>query len=193
MIALFYLTLFDWIRNGRESADSLSGTTEKANHFKTYQKNCYAINTLIDFILRRCKSAKSKAYIFARISVDGERADISLKEQIPVSEWDNIRQELRGTGVQTKGINQYIDDVRFKIKQKYRMLLDKEALITTETVKQAYLGVHTIQKGHKLIDLLDYYKKISEPKLKNGGFKNYKTTIAYIKRFLLQYAASGDI
>ena len=148
---------------------------------------------LIDFILRRCKGDKSKAYIFARISVDGERAEISLKEQIPVSEWDYIRQEVHGTGVQIKAINQYIDDVCFKIKLKYRMLLDKEALITAETVKQAYLGVHTIQKGPKLIDLLDYYKKIWEPKLKNGGFKNYKTTIAYIKRFLQQYAASGDI
>lgn len=148
---------------------------------------------LIDFILRRWKEDKTKAFIYARISIDGDRAEISLKEIIDVSDWDPKRQMVQGTGIQVKELNKYIDDVRFKIKLKYRMLLDKEALITAETVKLAYLGVHTIQKGHTLLELLDYYKKIWEHKLKNGGFKNYKTTVDYVKRFIKQYATSGDM
>jgi integrase/recombinase XerD len=64
------------------------------------------------------------------------------------------------------------------------MLLETEALITAESVKQAYLGIHASQKGHTLKELTEYYKKIWEDKLKEGGFKNYKTTIDYVNRFL---------
>ena len=50
-----------------------------------------------------------------------------------------------------------------------------------------------ILKGHKLKELLAYYKKIWEQKLKNGGFKNYKTTIKYLELFLESKYASGDV
>lgn len=48
-----------------------------------------------------------------------------------------------------------MEDVKFKVKLKYRMLLDKEALSTAETVKLAYLGVYTVPKGHSIYPGLD--------------------------------------
>ncbi len=38
----------------------------------------------IDFLIRRCKDNKRKALIYARITVDEERREISVKEQIPM-------------------------------------------------------------------------------------------------------------
>jgi site-specific recombinase XerC len=73
------------------------------------------------------------------------------------------------------------------------LLQENEALITAETIKEAYLGTHISQKGYKLIELLDYYRKIWEEKLSYGSFKNYKTTIEYIKLFLQRSNASGDM
>ncbi|GAB3366667.1 hypothetical protein GCM10027566_38550 [Arachidicoccus ginsenosidivorans] len=131
----------------------------------------------IEFLIRRCKDDKTSGFIYVRITIDKERAELSLKERIPVADWDSKKKQVRGNSMQVKALNQHMDDVRFKIKLKYRMLLDKEAVITAETVKQAYLGVHALPKGHKLIELLNYFKKIWETKLKPGGFKNYKTTI----------------
>jgi len=147
----------------------------------------------IDFIIRRCKDDKGQALIYARITVDEERKEISLKERIGVSDWDPRQEIVRGRTESVKGLNKHIEDVRFKIKDKYRLLCDKEALITAETVKQAYLGMHTALKGHKLVELLDYYHKIWEPKLKPGGFKNVVTTIAYVKRFLARDYPGGDV
>ncbi|HZK62953.1 MAG TPA: site-specific integrase [Puia sp.] len=147
----------------------------------------------VDFIIRRCKDDNKKAYIFARIQVDGERREISLKERINATDW-NFRQEtVKGKSIEVKALNKYIDDVRFKIKHKYRLLQENDFLITAETLKQEYFGVQTRQKGHKLHELLDYYKKIWEEKLKWGGFKNYETTIRYIKLFLGKQHPDGDI
>lgn len=147
----------------------------------------------IEFLIRRCKDDKTSGFIYVRITIDKERAELSLKERIPVADWDSKKKQVRGNSMQVKALNQHMDDVRFKIKLKYRMLLDKEAVITAETVKQAYLGVHALPKGHKLIELLNYFKKIWETKLKPGGFKNYKTTIDQLEKFVKQYNAEGDV
>jgi site-specific recombinase XerD len=78
------------------------------------------------------------------------------------------------------------------MRSKYRALEESIALITAETVKQSYLAINSAQKGHKIIELLNYYKKIWEPKLKRGGFKNYKTTIEYVRLFIAMQFRNGD-
>ncbi|HVU96166.1 MAG TPA: site-specific integrase [Puia sp.] len=147
----------------------------------------------IDFIIRRCKDNKKEALLYARITVDEERKEISLKERINATDWDPRQRIVKGRSESAKSLNKHIEDVRFKIKEKYRLLCDRETLVTAETIKQAYLGTHASLKGHKLVELLDYYHKIWQPKLKPGGFKNVVTTIAYVKRFLAKEYTGGDI
>ncbi len=147
----------------------------------------------INFIKRSCSSDKTKALLYARITVDGERAEISLKERITASDWNARREIIKGKSIHTKELNQYIEDVRYQVKSKYRLLQEQEALITAEIVKQSYLGKNSMQKGHKLVELLDYFKTIWEQKLSYGSFKNYKTTIDYIKLFLTNSVSSGNV
>jgi site-specific recombinase XerD len=147
----------------------------------------------VDFLIRRCKADKLKALIYARITVNGVRTEISLKEQIKVADWNSEKGILKSKSVEAKKMNEYIDNVRFRIKEKYRMLETREQLITPEAIKKAYFGVQIELKGKKLNQLLDYYKKIWEAKLKKGGFKNYKTTIQYARLFLSAEYESGDI
>ena len=110
----------------------------------------------IDFIIRRCKDNQKQALIYARITVDEERREISLKERIIADDWDAQREIVVGRSEAIKSLNRHIEDVRFRVKEKYRALCDREALVTAETVKQAYLGKLTALKGHKLVELLDY-------------------------------------
>lgn len=147
----------------------------------------------LNFIKRNCSNDKKKALVYARITIDGERAEISLKEKINSDEWDSRKEIVKGKSIQVKALNQYIDDLRFGIKSKYRLLKENTSLITAEIIKQAYLGTHSSQKGHKMVELLDYFKKIWVDKLSKGSFKNYKTTIDYIKLYLIQRNAAADI
>lgn len=137
----------------------------------------------VDIIIRRNKTDKEKALIYARITVDGEAKEISLKESIAVAEWDSNTETVTGKSIRVKSINNAISETRDGIKHKYRWMRAEEIEITAESVKQYYLGEAIPQKGKQLFDLLDYFSKIFGDKLKHGGFKNYKTTIAYIKAF----------
>lgn len=140
----------------------------------------------VDIIYRRNKTDKEKALLYARITVDGEAKEISLKESISVAEWDSKTETVTGKSIRAKSINNAISEARDGIKQKYRWMRAEEIEITAESVKQYYLGEALPQKGKQLFDLLDYFSKIFEYKLKHGGFKNYKTTIAYVKAFAKQ-------
>jgi integrase/recombinase XerD len=139
----------------------------------------------IDFIVRFCKSDKTSALLFARITINGERTEISLKEHIRAKDWDAAREIVKGHAIAVKAINNHIEDVRFRIKEKYRLLMDQELSISAETVKEAYLGTQSSQKSkHSLCELLNYHTKIEGEKLKAGTMKNYVATEDYIKKFL---------
>jgi hypothetical protein len=138
----------------------------------------------IDFIIRKCKSDNKRGIIFVRITVNSKRKEISIKEQVLLADWDGSREIVTSKTTESKKINKTIENIKFRIKEKYRAMEDRGELITAESVKNAYLGVQNQQRSHSLVELLDYYKKIWQPKLKHGGFKNYLTTLAYIRKFI---------
>ena len=145
------------------------------------------------FLIRKCKADKKRVDIYARITVDGEQKEFSTKEQIDACGWNSQKGKVKGNSIAVKSINDHLDNIRLTIKDKYRKLIDAGELVTVQSVKDAYLGVQSTLKGHKLKELLNYYKKIWEHKLKNGGFKNYKTTIKYVELFLASKYPSDDV
>lgn len=147
----------------------------------------------ICFLVRKTKADKKRADIYVRITVDGEEKEISVKEQIDLSAWNGEKGIVKGNSIAVKSVNDHLDNIRFGIRDKYRKLVDAGELVTAESVRDAYLGICILQKGHKLFALLEYYRKIWEGKLSNGSFKNYKTTIAYLKMFLEIKYPSKDI
>jgi len=84
-----------------------------------------------------------------------EPKEISIKEQIHVTVWICEKEAVKGTTAEARAVNERIENVRFRIREKYRNLDNEGAIITAESIKAAYLGVQTIQKGHRLIELTD--------------------------------------
>ena len=67
----------------------------------------------IDFLFRRCKDDKTQALIYARITVDEDRKELSLKERINAVDWDPAKEIVKGKTEQIKSLNKNIEDVRF--------------------------------------------------------------------------------
>jgi len=108
----------------------------------------------IDFITRKCKTDNKNVLIYARITVNGEVKEISIKEKIERNAWNNASEIVNGKTIEVKKINNTIENIRSRIKEKYRALEDKGALITAESVKNSYPGIQLSQRGHKLTELL---------------------------------------
>ncbi|MGF7229825.1 helix-turn-helix domain-containing protein [Arachidicoccus sp.] len=107
----------------------------------------------IDFIVRKQKKEKHCGLLYARVTLDRDVKEISLKQKLLLSSWDNRRKMVKAKNSESKKINARIESVRFRLMDKYRMLQDKEEVITADKVKEAYLEKQTIRKcGHTLLE-----------------------------------------
>jgi hypothetical protein len=57
----------------------------------------------------KSKAINTEAPLFARITVDGKRAEVSLKKRIELSKWDPSKGCMKGTSEDVRTINNYIN------------------------------------------------------------------------------------
>jgi hypothetical protein len=85
------------------------------------------VNTFsIDFIGRLLKNDKSTICLYVKITVNGTSKEISLKTLLDPNDWNSNKEMVMGKSIEVKATNDYIDKVRFKITEAYRLLQDEE-------------------------------------------------------------------
>ncbi|WP_019037771.1 site-specific integrase [Psychroflexus tropicus] len=143
------------------------------------------------FFTRKLDSNKEELSIYARITVNGKRAEMSLKRKTSVNEWDSSKGRLRGNTPRIKTLNSYLDQVYSKLLDTQKKILDKDNLITADKVKACYQGLD--QEHKTLADIVEYHNKTMKSVLKWGTLKNYHTTAKYLKEFLKEKKKTSDI
>ncbi len=146
----------------------------------------------IQFVIRLPKQQKSdQATVFARISVNGRRCEISLKKKVNPQNWDDAKGKARGTKDEIRKLNEHIERVRTIIADGYHQLIQQKKVITVDAVKSLFLG--TDQNEITLIKLGEYHNTEMKDKLADGTMKNYYTTQKYIGKFLKEKYHRADI
>ncbi|OWW23874.1 integrase [Zobellia sp. OII3] len=132
-----------------------------------------------------------KASLYARITVNGERATISLKRKVLVSDWDVHKNRARGTNQKSRILNSYLDETYNHLFKCYRDLMNEHKLITAQVVKARYFG--NDENNRSIIDIINYHNEDMVNKLKWGTQKNYYTTQSYISKFLSKFYKTTDL
>ena len=146
----------------------------------------------IQFVIRLPKQQKNdQATVFARISVNGRRCEISLKKKVDPQNWDDVKGKARGTKDEIRKLNEHIERVRTIIADGYHQLIQQKKVITVDAVKSLFLG--TDQNEITLIKLGEYHNTEMKDKLADGTMKNYYTTQKYIGKFLKEKYHRADI
>ncbi|GGG57212.1 transposase [Croceivirga lutea] len=129
--------------------------------------------------------------IYARITVNGKRAEISLKRYTTVNDWDDKLGRIKGNTQKAKLLNSYLDEVYASIMDAHKVLLREDVTITAQAIKARYLGQ---DEGHKtLLDIVKYHNTTQHLLLKPGTMKNYHSTERYIHKFLNEQLNLPDI
>lgn len=146
----------------------------------------------IQFVIRLPKQQKNdQATVFARISVNGRRCEISLKKKVNPQNWDNAKGKARGTKEEIRKLNEHIERVRTIIADGYHELVQQKKVITVDAVKCLFLGADDSEIT--LIKLGEYHNTEMKDKLADGTMKNYYTTQKYIAKFLKEKYHRNDI
>lgn len=149
-------------------------------------------NTLgIQFIIRKSKTKNDQAPIYLRITVNGQRLEISLKRWIPINDWNAIKGVAKGSRPEYKSLNLYLEKNRRMILEIYEELQTSKQLITAQAIKSIYLGEE--QNEFTLCKLMKYHNTNSTETLAPGTLKNYFTTAKYVKKYLKEKMKKDDI
>jgi|TARA_R110000796_G_scaffold35017_1_gene90017 integrase/recombinase XerD len=145
----------------------------------------------IHFWLNIAKQKDGIAPIYARVTIDGKRAEISLQRQTSVTYWDTKSKKSTARTVEAKELNNYLDQVYTKLLTCHKQLSSDFELVTSNLVKARYVGQDERHKS--LLDLVTYHNENMIGVLKTGTLKNYYTTENYLRRFLSQRKKTKDI
>ncbi|GGZ61632.1 site-specific integrase [Mesonia mobilis] len=145
----------------------------------------------IHFWINKSKRKDSNAPLYARITVEKKRVEISLKQMAPIEKWDKRSQQVKGRSFESKQINNYLDQCKAQLFNCYSDLKSRNELITAKKIKATFLGEDNDHKS--LIELVTYHNDKMQSKLKWGTLKNYYSTEKYLKNFLNEKKHTSDI
>jgi site-specific recombinase XerD len=146
----------------------------------------------IQFIIRIPRQDKNGlATVYARITVNSRRTEISLKKKIAAKDWDDLRGRAKGKNDEIIKLNSHIERIRTLIADGYHNLVQQRKTVTVDAVKLLFVG--SDEEMMTLGKLIEYHNQESAHKLAPGTMKNYKTTQRYINKFLREKYYRNDI
>jgi site-specific recombinase XerD len=143
------------------------------------------------FYLRKYKATNDgKTPIYARITVNGHRTDVSVKRSIDPDNWNANKGMAKGSKEEIVKLNNYLEQYRSGIVESYQQLLLQKKLITAELVKDKFTGED--QAAFTLCKLMEYHNSEQAQVLEPGTMKNYFTTQKYLKAFIRERFNTND-
>jgi site-specific recombinase XerD len=144
---------------------------------------------------------KPKAYtsgmvpIYLRITTHGQRAEISTGREWFAEKWNTSAGRASGTKEDVKALNSYLDTLQGKVYEAHRRLLDTEAIVTAEAVKNKFTG--KAEKPRMLMPIFqDHNNKIKAllgEEFSPGTLCRYTTALKHTTEFLKWKFGISDI
>lgn len=141
-------------------------------------------------------SIDHKKNLYARITIGGVRAEISLGRQVRVDLWNQKVGQLKQHSLNSSQINRYISEVRLKLEKIYDLLESQYSIVTAEMVKEQYIG-RKKERRH-LVEVIDFLIAKFQNKVRKGlraeqSLSKWKTVKWKVEQFLKFGYKAGDI
>ena len=140
-------------------------------------------------------NSKGKAPICARVTVNGKRSEVSIKQYIEPERWNSVKQRLKGTSYRVKTINKSIELTINKIDEIKNDLIQNKKLVTSKAIINKYLGRDELNKT--LLEVFAYHnermKSYIGKKYTKTAYVKYNTTFHHLKDFIKHEFKTDDV
>jgi len=148
------------------------------------------------FTLKRSKEDKAcEVPIYLRITVNGERAEVSTNRKVEIAKWDSSTHRAKGRSETARVLNDYLDNLQNRVNRDFNTLNEKGEEITASCLRDTLIGKNV--KKYFLVQVFEMNNaliKLEEgQKYKRSTIDQYTTTLKRLKLFLNQEYASNDI
>ncbi len=134
----------------------------------------------VQFVGRKNKEKVKNLTIFARITINGDVFEVSLKQSIVSNDWNHSTGAGKGRKSEIKELNQFLDQVRTRFNNIYRELMVDGDLPTVVMVKNHFLGF--VEQGKSILDAFEYHKKVAQGYLSDNTLKYNQMSFQFMSR-----------
>ncbi|MEX2230576.1 MAG: site-specific integrase [Cyclobacteriaceae bacterium] len=146
--------------------------------------------------LKKEKRLKTKrALIMIRLTVNGQRSEISIKRRIDPERWDSHANRVKGNKEDAKEINSLIDTLILKLNKIYNKLVENDEIVTATRIKDIYLGKDV--RNRTLLEVFKLHNEMVKSRVgvdfSTSTYTRYQTTFDHVSNFLLHQYKLNDI
>jgi integrase len=149
------------------------------------------------FFIKKNKANKlGEAPLYCRITINGQRAELSLNRAINPADWDVQSSKAKGRGAAVHQLNDYLESTRTKIYSLRTELQNKGEEVNVLKLKNLFLGIE--QGQHTLVGCMNYHNTLAKEmeekgELSNDRYLRYLNCLDKLKAFMLTKYKQGDI
>lgn len=132
---------------------------------------------ILFYLRKNYLNKEGKAGIMIRLTLNGEVSQFSSKLDIEPDMWDVKQGKASGNSAKARQLNTLLEEMRRSIRNHYHEIELREAYVTAEKVRNAFLGIETKQRT-----LLELFKKHNDDARKLIGISKTPATLAKYDR-----------
>lgn len=147
------------------------------------------------FFIKKSKTlSNGNVPIFVRITINGERSEFSLKRDIPIKRWDNVRHCSNGRSEADKQLNTYLQKIQAQLYQHHQDLIDVNHIVSAKMLADRFLGKD--ESRTSLIQLFEEHNSRIENLVGKEysplTLQRYNAALKHLKKFLAYNRIASD-
>lgn len=123
------------------------------------------------YIKKNAPLRNGEVPIMSRITINGQRTQLSTRLSVPAALWDVRSGRVSGRSTTATRINEQLSGMRFHIERCYNKLFYAQSLVTPVMVKELYFGI-----DHRNETVLAFFRQHNEEFRQMVGISRSKTT-----------------
>lgn len=137
------------------------------------------------------------APIYLRITIDGERIEISSKRSVIPDKWNTKAQKLTGNSEEVRSVNAYIKTLEHEVYEAHRSMIVKKLPLTAVGLKNILFKKEQNSFKKMLVPIFEEHnrqvKALVGKEYAKGTLDRYETSLKHTKDFLLWKYGTSDI
>src|SRR5690606_26988967 len=143
---------------------------------------------------RKVVKEPKKSIIYARITLDGKRAEFSTGKQIELARWDTDTCRVRGKGPEILILNRFFDSLKARCVSIYDELVRNGEYVDAESIKNIFLGNGL--KQYMILEIFqthnDEMESLVGKEYSSGTLQRYKAAKSHISDYIVHRYRKKD-
>lgn len=143
---------------------------------------------LLFYVKRSKMIADGTVPVYLRVTIDGERIEISSKRYVNPDKWNANAQKLNGSSEDVRTMNAYLKTLEHQVYETHRKMMEDKLPLTAGNLKNVLLKKDTVSNDRMLVPIFEEHNRRIEAlvgkEYAKGTLDRYQTSLKHTKEFI---------